>query len=94
MIPFVSTCDIDVDWANNEELSDADNDNDEEGCNDALSDNDLDLDIDEKEEDDEEDDAYDFSIPEQVFVVCIIDCQLLYSLMYFLFPKLPGYEEL
>jgi hypothetical protein len=85
------TCDVDVDWADNEEIADTDNDDDEEGGDDALDNNDLDLDIDDKGEDEEEDDAYDFSIPEQVFVVCIIDCQILYSLISFLFPKLLRY---
>jgi hypothetical protein len=79
----ILTCDIDVDWANNEKIADADNDDDKEGGDDSLNDDDLDLDIDDEEEDEEKDDAFDFSIPEQVFVVCIIDCQLLYSLMSF-----------
>ncbi len=83
----MSTCDVDVDCANNEEISDAINDDGKEGGDDALEDNDLYLDIDNKEEDEEEDDAYDFSIPEQVFVVCIIVCQLLYSIMSFFVPK-------
>jgi hypothetical protein len=81
------TCDIDADRADNEEIADGDNDNDEEVGDDALDNNDSDLDIDNKEEDEEEDDAYDFSIPGQVFVVCNIDCQFLYSLMSFFVPK-------
>jgi hypothetical protein len=72
----ILTCDIDVDWANNKEIADADND-DKEGGDDSLNDNDLDLNIDNEEEDEREDDAFYFSNPEQVFVVCIIDCQLL-----------------
>ncbi len=52
-----------------------------------MNDNNSNLDIDDEEEDEEEDDAFDFSIPEQVFVLCIIDCQLLYSLMSFFVPK-------
>ncbi len=83
----MSTFDVDVDWSNNEEIANADNDDDKEGGDDSLNNNDSDLDIVRKEENEEEDDAYDFSIPEQVLVVCIIDCQLLYSLMTFLFPK-------
>jgi hypothetical protein len=39
------TCGVNVDWANNEEIADADNDNDKEGGDDALKDNDLDLDM-------------------------------------------------
>jgi hypothetical protein len=74
----------------NEGIPDADTDDDKEGGDDALNNDDLDLGINDEEEDEEEDDAYDFSILEQVFVVCIIECQLLHSLMSFLFPKLPG----
>jgi hypothetical protein len=87
----ILTCDVDVDWANNEEIAEAGNDNDEEGGDDSLNDNDLDLDIDKEEEDEEEDDAFDFSIPEQAFVECILIMNYRTPSCLFLFPKIPGH---
>jgi hypothetical protein len=87
----ISTCDIDVDRANNEEIADADNDDDKEGGDDSLNNDDLDLDIDDEEEDEEKDDAFDFLSQSKYLLCALLIVNYCTPSCLFLFPKLPGY---